>query len=91
MGIGEPAVFLVNVNGVAATVSDDRGGFSCFSGSRPTENHKNIYFLIFFWENIWWYIKFDIFLHRQTETTTTKKQDYDNDYRAFEREQGDGY
>jgi len=59
---------LVN-NGEAATVSDDRGGFLCFSGSKPTENHKNIYFLIFFCQNIWWYIKFDIPLQCQNKIT----------------------
>jgi len=52
-----------------ATVSDDRGGFSCFSARNTIENHKNISFLIFFCQNIWWYILFDISLQCQNKIT----------------------
>ena len=67
-----------------ATVSDDRGGFSCFSARKPTENHKNISFLIFFCQNICLYQIIYITLHRQNEITNRlKQQDYErnNDYR----------
>jgi hypothetical protein len=57
MGIMEPAFFVVlsfgKVNYGAATVSDDRGGFSCFLPRNTTQNHKNISFLIFFCLKIW--------------------------------------